>query len=56
MNEQYKIITGIKREIKALKLDQNNYRVWSQIMKLNLIERRLWRIVNDIVIQSGVTE
>ena len=49
----YTSVAGIKGEIKIPKLGFDNYQVWAQIMKVNLIGRKLWDVTNGSIPKPG---
>ena len=49
LKRQYDKRVGIKRKIKIFKLNVNNYRTWTTMMKMNFDDRNLWKVVNDDV-------
>ena len=49
----YTSVAGIKGEIKIPKLGLDNYQIWTKIMKVNLIERRIWDVTNGSIPKPG---
>ena len=47
----YISVADIKKKIKILKLRLDNYQVWAQIMKVNLIKRKLWDVTNESILK-----
>ena len=47
--KQYDKKINIKKKIKIFKLNINNYRIWTTMMKINFDDKILWKIINDDV-------